>query len=53
MSIILEIIKLAMIFGIIYMWICLKNKENIKRLEIGPGHGRNIKFFKQYNNKFK
>ena len=37
----------------IYDDLNLKNKENIKILEIGPGHGRNIKFFKQYNNKFK
>ncbi len=37
----------------IYDDLNLKNKKDIEVLEIGPGHGRNIKIFKQYNNKFK
>lgn len=37
----------------IYDDLNLRNEENISFLEIGPGHGRNIKFLKQYNNKFK
>ena len=37
----------------IYNDLNLKNKKDIEVLEIGPGHGRNVKIFKQYNNEFK
>ena len=37
----------------IYDDLNLRNKNNIEVLEIGPGNGRNIKIFKQYNNKLK
>lgn len=37
----------------IYDDLNLRNKKNIEILEIGPGHGRNVKIFKQYNNELK
>ncbi len=37
----------------IYDVLNLRNKKNIEVLEIGPGHGRNVKIFKQYNNELK
>lgn len=37
----------------IYDDLNLRNKKNIEVLEIGPGHGRNVKIFKQYNNELK
>ena len=37
----------------IYDDLNLKNKNNVEVLEIGPGNGRNVKIFKQYNSKFK
>lgn len=37
----------------IYDDLNLKNENNMEILEIGPGQGRNVKIFKQYNNKLK
>ena len=37
----------------IYDDLNLRNKKNIEILEIGPGHGRNVKIFKQYINELK
>ena len=37
----------------IYDDLNLKNKNNVEVLEIGPGNGRNVKIFKQYNSNFK
>lgn len=37
----------------IYDDLNLKNKNNVEVLEVGPGNGRNVKIFKQYNSNFK